>query len=654
MKKLEYLPKFIHTCMTIGEIPTSYKLSLTCEEQLMWFCKFLQEEVIPVVNNNSEAVQELQTYVANFFDNLDVTEEVSDKLDQMAEDGTLEAIMVEYLNVKAILCFSSVANMKSATNVIEGSFLQTYGFYNIGDGGNAKYYVRQITNEDTVDDITIVGLTNFPTLIAELIIENEINVKQFGCKGDNTTNDGANLQKAFSFANTLHKNIYFPQGQYLTQSKLYISSDLQINGGNSEIISSTLDETFVVQTNAKVTVKDIKITTNSGIAFHINNTNVDNVILDNVTINSEGYGFLLNYNTANGSNLKIVNSNITGKADGIELNLTNESDIFNTIIISNNVIKSKSTGTGTSSGFAIGISKGKRVIIDGNIIPYSRLEAIHCEAGCEETIITNNILHECDGEGIRLLPLNTITRQTPRISNNLIKGKDKSDYGIRCVNDTNGYFNEIDITNNLIENFNIGITTETGGIKYLNVDNTIIKDCNVAISGNPRKILGKLNLINTPKLINGTSTYSLINFDEIITDNLTDDFISSSNSAKVFIKNLQAIKSGTANKPSGGDVLTVPIMKLPTYFKGTIKVFNNYAATIIGNLVADVEIKNGELTSTNEIVGHYGNISSSQLSLDDNGYLCYKCYAPGISNGATVPLQVEFEGTLCFINYNNT
>ena len=51
------LPKFKYT---IGMIPTSYKESLTYEEQLIWFCSFLEDTVIPALNNNGNAVAELQ------------------------------------------------------------------------------------------------------------------------------------------------------------------------------------------------------------------------------------------------------------------------------------------------------------------------------------------------------------------------------------------------------------------------------------------------------------------------------------------------------------------------------------------------------------------------------------------------------------------
>ena len=80
-------------CMTIGAIPSSYLETLTYPELLLWFCDYLQNTVIPTVNNNAEAVEELQnlyvelkSYVDNYFTNLDVQNEINNKLDKMASD----------------------------------------------------------------------------------------------------------------------------------------------------------------------------------------------------------------------------------------------------------------------------------------------------------------------------------------------------------------------------------------------------------------------------------------------------------------------------------------------------------------------------------------------------------------------------------------
>ena len=102
-------------CYTIGMIPTSYKMSLTYEEQIIAIGHYLEETVIPALNNNAEAVAELQTlfvqlkdYVENYFDNLDVQNEINNKLDQMAQDGTLQEIITNYINLKAVLAFNNI------------------------------------------------------------------------------------------------------------------------------------------------------------------------------------------------------------------------------------------------------------------------------------------------------------------------------------------------------------------------------------------------------------------------------------------------------------------------------------------------------------------------------------------------------------------
>ena len=95
---------FTRFCMSIGAVPSSYIAGLSIEEQLLWFCSYLENEVIPAVNNNGEAVEELQNlyiqlqdYVDHYFDNLDVQEEINTKLDEMVEDGTFDTIINQEL-----------------------------------------------------------------------------------------------------------------------------------------------------------------------------------------------------------------------------------------------------------------------------------------------------------------------------------------------------------------------------------------------------------------------------------------------------------------------------------------------------------------------------------------------------------------------------
>lgn len=94
-------------CYTIGMLPTSYKQSLSYEEQLDSIGYYLENTVYPAINNNASALAELQglfaalqDYVNNYFDNIDVSQEINAKLDSMAASGELGELMGVYVDPK--------------------------------------------------------------------------------------------------------------------------------------------------------------------------------------------------------------------------------------------------------------------------------------------------------------------------------------------------------------------------------------------------------------------------------------------------------------------------------------------------------------------------------------------------------------------------
>lgn len=233
-------PKFINN---LGIIPTSYKDSMSYYECLAWLCKFLEETVIPTVNENGEAVEELQnlynelnSYVTNYFDNLDVQEEINNKLDDMVESGTLQEIIGDYLNSKAIFGFDNVEDMKEATNLIDGSYARTLGFYLKNDGGSALYKIRKINNTDLVDNMTILQMNNDNSLIAELIFEDFILVDQLGAKGDESSDDYIPINKAIQKCIETHKTLVFNSGKiYGIGEPLSLTKRININGNDSTL-----------------------------------------------------------------------------------------------------------------------------------------------------------------------------------------------------------------------------------------------------------------------------------------------------------------------------------------------------------------------------------------------------------------------------------
>lgn len=221
-------------------IPLAFDESMSYYETLCGLLDYLQNTIIPTVNNNADAVAELQSlyeqlrsYVDNYFTNLDVQEEINNKLDQMVADGTLPEIVASYLETKAIFGFDTVADLKNGTNLINGSYAKTLGFHELNDDGKSIYRIRTLTENDVINEMNIIAINN-SSLVAELIENKKINVKQLGAYGDNTHDDTDILQ----FAINNYNEIYIPDGTYKISNELNIKSNIHLYGnGNSSIIN---------------------------------------------------------------------------------------------------------------------------------------------------------------------------------------------------------------------------------------------------------------------------------------------------------------------------------------------------------------------------------------------------------------------------------
>jgi hypothetical protein len=171
----------------------------------------LSKNTKETVEEYIDKFNELYAYVHDYFDNLDVQEEINNKLDAMVEAGTLQEIITEYLDTQALFVYDNVADMKSATNLIEGSFAKTLGYYSKDDGGGAIYKIVENTPSTYYETLT-------SGVYAELITD-VANVKMFGAKGDGITDDAPSIRKAIAFLKSTSKtDLYFPVGTYYVNS----------------------------------------------------------------------------------------------------------------------------------------------------------------------------------------------------------------------------------------------------------------------------------------------------------------------------------------------------------------------------------------------------------------------------------------------------
>ncbi len=226
-KNIEFVSPFKKMCITLGNLPTAYLESMSYYEALTFLVNYLENNVIKVVNNNSEVVVELQekftelkNYVDTYFDNLDLQEEVNNKLDAMVDDGTFDEIINQELfsdinnNIEDIKnnnyenpIYPAINNFGYSPKIVKyhttnhqidviqktNSGYLRYLFNNVnGDSGDTsvgtnwdlirltkiqssyKCYLAKttFTTEDTIGTTAAPSTTSTPNLIEQLLINN--------------------------------------------------------------------------------------------------------------------------------------------------------------------------------------------------------------------------------------------------------------------------------------------------------------------------------------------------------------------------------------------------------------------------------------------------------------------------------------------------
>lgn len=208
------------------------------------------ENIVALYN----AFVELKDFVDNYFDNLDVQDEINNKLDEMLEDGVLEQIIEQYIQSSALWCFDNVAEMKQATNLINGSYAKTLGYYSKNDGGESIYKIRSKTNEDIPDERLIISLYN--NLVAEISAYDTINIKQLGAYGDGN-HDDTNAFK--TFANSNITQLIIPNGTYnLTDILDFTNKDIKGIGQPSlNYVSQTTPSEHFIKLHQRFNIENI-------------------------------------------------------------------------------------------------------------------------------------------------------------------------------------------------------------------------------------------------------------------------------------------------------------------------------------------------------------------------------------------------------------
>ena len=145
------LRPFRYWCQKV--LPLVYDDSLSYYELLCKIVDYLNKTMEDVetlhedVTNLSTAYEQLQNYVNTYFSSLDVQNEINNKIDEMASDGTLTALFGVYNDKRYIEITLPTTSNLEVNMLANSSWTYDNGFKYIG--GNGALYSEQYFNADT-------------------------------------------------------------------------------------------------------------------------------------------------------------------------------------------------------------------------------------------------------------------------------------------------------------------------------------------------------------------------------------------------------------------------------------------------------------------------------------------------------------------------
>ena len=173
------------------------------------------------IKNYDIAIENIETNIENIETDIENIE--IDISDLQADNASIKSDFN-----KKPYCFNTVLDMKAATELKDGDYATTLGFYTINDGGAGEYKIS--SNNDGF----IQNLNN--DLFAKLIIKEEYTPATFGCKEDGTTDDTTLLQAYFDY---MYQNGYqiklSANKTYLITNSILLDEYIYLEGNNAKI-----------------------------------------------------------------------------------------------------------------------------------------------------------------------------------------------------------------------------------------------------------------------------------------------------------------------------------------------------------------------------------------------------------------------------------
>lgn len=193
---------------------------------------------------------ELYTFVKDFFENLNLQEEVNNWLNQALLDGTLAGILGNFLHYH--FTFKNYNEMLKSSNIFkDNTFAYILGYHNENDGGSGEYIIH--VNDDNI--------------AYELIqLSNKINVVSNGAYSDGTMDISGIVNSLIdkygndedTYPTTEIPTIVFPKGEYLINSTITVNKNVKFDFSNC-VLKGTASPFFYVGNLNKVSLYGVEL-----------------------------------------------------------------------------------------------------------------------------------------------------------------------------------------------------------------------------------------------------------------------------------------------------------------------------------------------------------------------------------------------------------
>ena len=448
------------------------------------------------MENVTNAFIELQNYVDNYFKNLDVQDEINNKLNEMAEDGTLQEIISAYLNSKTIFGFDNVESMKNSTNLIDGSYARTYGYYHVNDGGSGLYRIRNVTNKDDVDGGSLIALNN-TNLVAELITNGSINIKQYGAKETINSHYENDISTYLEKCLNKYDEVYIPNGTYyLSSLTMNVNNKHLIGIGNVKIYTNNAGLVFsgtepYINRVRELRIKNINFLGENRVGVGLTLRHFGECYIDDCHFGGLEKGLYL----LNGSEFAMNNSILIGNTISIDITKEENHNDIDAISINDCAISNSSICVRTDSirGCTFNntvISNGPNnigVLIRSTNHVSENINFVNCEL---EAITKSGIVVGDEGENrYGLTSLNIVNSKLISFGNNIPAITINKLQYLNLTNDTFSfnYFPVIEINESTQENLQVNINNINGPLPSYIKDNRN-KYCGIYLPSKYKKL----------------------------------------------------------------------------------------------------------------------------------------------------------------------